>query len=159
MKVENKGGHTLHITRTFAAPRELVFKAWTTAGMVKNWWGCNAFPASHMEMDARPGGAWRGCLRSDEGGEVWLGGKFIEVVRPERLVFTFIRDAAPAIGVEPVDTLVTVTFAEEKGKTLMRFRQEFFVSPELCNDHENGWATSFARLDGVFAAPETMSAT
>jgi uncharacterized protein YndB with AHSA1/START domain len=159
MKVENKGGHALVFTRTFAAPRELVFKAWTTAAMVKNWWGCNVFPASHMEMDARPGGAWRGCLRSDEGGEVWLGGKFIEVVRPERLVFTFIRDAAPAIGLEPVDTRVTLTFAEEKGKTLMHFRQEFFVSTELRDDHENGWSTSFARLDEIFAAQETFSAT
>ena len=159
MKTEGKDGHALVFTRTFAAPRELVFKAWTTAEMVKNWWGCNAFPASHMEMDARPGGAWRGCLRADDGNEVWLGGKFIEIIRPERLVFTFVRDAAPAIGVEPVDTRVTLNFAERDGKTVMQFRQEFFLSAALRDDHENGWTTSFARLDGIFAEQETLSAT
>jgi uncharacterized protein YndB with AHSA1/START domain len=152
-----RSANTLIITRKFAAPRELVFKAWTTAEVVRNWWGCKEFPAGHMEMDARPGGAWRGCLRADDGREIWLGGKFIEIIRPERLVFTFVREAAPAIGVEPVDTRVTLTFAEDEGKTLMQFRQEFFVSAELRDDHGNGWSTSLARLDEMFAAQEVMS--
>ena len=159
MKVENKDGHALVFTRTFSAPRELVFKAWTTADMVKNWWGCGQFPACHVEMDARPGGAWRGCLRADNGDEIQLAGKFIEVVRPERLVFTFVRAAAPAIGVEPVDTRVTVTFTEQAGKTLMRFRQEIFTTTELRDNHQDGWTTSFGRLDNIFATQETMAAS
>ena len=146
MAAEKQIIHSLAFTREFAAPRELVFKAWTTAEMVKNWWGCNEFPASQMTMDARPGGGWRGCLRSDAGEEIWLGGKFIEVVRPERLVFTFVRDAAPAIGIEPVDTQVTLQFAERAGKTLMQFRQEFFASAELRDSHRGGWNTSLDRL-------------
>lgn len=137
---------------TFAAPRELVFKAWTTAEMVKNWWGCSEFPASHIEMDARPGGLWRGCLRSDAGGEIRLTGKFIEIVRPERLVFTFVREPVPGLGVEPVDTQVTVVFSESNGKTVVDLRQEFFATSELCDDHRNGWTTSFGRLDKIFAA-------
>ncbi|MDR3458681.1 MAG: SRPBCC domain-containing protein [Verrucomicrobiae bacterium] len=158
MKVENKDGQALVFTRTFAAPRELVFKAWTTAAMVKNWWGCGKFPACDVEMDARPGGRWRGCLRSDAGDEIQLAGKFIEVVRPERLVFTFVREAAPEIGVEPVDTRVTVTFTEQAGKTLMQFRQEIFTTTELRDNHQDGWTTSFARLDNIFATQEAVAA-
>jgi uncharacterized protein YndB with AHSA1/START domain len=149
MKTENKTGHTLLMTRTFAAPRELVFRAWTTAEMVKNWWGCNEFPASHVEMDARPGGIWRGCLRSDNGGEIWLGGKFVEIVRPERLVFTFVREPAPGLGIEPVDTQVTLVFSESNGTTVMDFRQEFFSTAELRDSHRNGWTTGFDRLDEI----------
>ena len=140
------------ITREFNAPRELVWAAWTDATLVKNWWGCNQFPASHMEMDARPGGAWRGCLRADDGSEIWLGGTFLEVNRPERLVFTFVREAAPGLGIEPVDTRVTLTFTESAGKTRMDFRQEFFTTPELCDSHRTGWSTGFDRLDRHFAA-------
>ncbi|HEV2696006.1 MAG TPA: SRPBCC domain-containing protein [Verrucomicrobiae bacterium] len=152
MKAEAKPELTLQITRTFAAPRELVFKAWTNADMIKHWWGCKEFPACHMEMDARTGGAWRGCLRSEAGGEIWLEGKFIEVTPPERLVFTFIRKSAPEIGIEPVDTRVTATFTEAGGKTLLQMRQEIFPSVELRDDHGSGWNISFGRLDGIFAA-------
>ena len=158
MKVENKDGYALVFTREFAAPREMVFRAWTTAAMVKNWWGCGQFPACDVEMDARPGGAWRSCLRADNGDEIQLTGRFIEVVQPERLVFTFVRAAAPAIGVEPVDTRVTVTFTEQAGKTLMRFRQEVFTTTELRENHQDGWTTSFGRLDKILAAQETMAA-
>jgi uncharacterized protein YndB with AHSA1/START domain len=155
MKTENKHSHILTFTRVFAAPRDLVFQAWTTAEMVKNWWGCGQFPACDAEMDARPGGLWRSCLRADNGDEIQLAGRFIEVVRPERLVFTFVRAAAPQIGVEPVDTQVTVTFTEQAGKTLMQFRQEVFTTTALRDNHQDGWMTSFGRLDDILAALET----
>lgn len=158
MKVENTDGYALVFTRTFAAPRDLVFKAWTTAAMVKNWWGCGQFPACDVEMDARPGGVWRSCLRADNGDEIQLSGRFIEVVRPERLVFTFVRAAAPAIGVEPVDTRVTVNFTEQAGKTLVQFRQETFPTTALRDNHQDGWTTSFGRLDNILAAQATTVA-
>lgn len=143
--------HVLELTREFAAPRELVFRAWTTAEMAKRWWGCNEFPASHMEMDVRPGGRWRACLRSDEGNEIWLGGEFVEVSSPGRLVFTFVREAAPAIGIERVDTRVSVVFTERAGRTSMNFRQEFFATTALRDSHETGWSTGMTRLDGILS--------
>jgi uncharacterized protein YndB with AHSA1/START domain len=147
---EHTAGETLTITRTFAAPRDLVFQTWTTAEMAKSWWGCNQFPASFMEMDARPGGRWRGCLRSDDGKEIWLGGEFLEVIRPERLVFTFVREPAPELGLEPVDTRITITLNEDNGKTVMHFTQQFFETVELRDSHHVGWSTGFARLDQLF---------
>ena len=144
-------GHVLELTREFAAPRELLFRAWTTAEMAKRWWGCTEFPASHMEMDARPGGRWRGCLRSDEGAEIWLGGEFVELNPPGRLVFTFVREAVPAIGIERVETRVTLVFTERAGRTSMSFRQEFFTSVALRDSHETGWSTGMTRLEGILS--------
>jgi uncharacterized protein YndB with AHSA1/START domain len=135
----------LVITRVFDAPRALVFKAWTDARQAKSWWGPKDYPATHLEMDARPGGAWRGCLRSiDDGRELRLGGEFREVVAPERIVFTFAWDEEGERGLE---TLVTVTFAEQDGKTQMTFRQVPFQSVEERDGHRGGWTSSFDRLE------------
>jgi len=134
----------LVITRVFDAPRELVFKAWTDARLARNWWGPRDYPAVELEMDARPGGTWRGRLRSVETGqELPLGGVFREIVAPERIVFTFKWDEEGERGLE---TLVTVTFAEQGGKTLMTFRHEPFQSVEERDGHRGGWGSSFDRL-------------
>jgi uncharacterized protein YndB with AHSA1/START domain len=134
----------LTITRTFDAPRGLVFKAWTDPGRRMSWWGPRDYPATHMEMDVRPGGAWRGCLRSGKDGrELWQGGVFREVVEPDRVVFTFAWEEEGERGLE---TLVTVTFAEQDGKTRMTFHQAPFQSVEERDGHEGGWTSSFDRL-------------
>jgi uncharacterized protein YndB with AHSA1/START domain len=72
-----------------------------------------------------------------------LGGVFREVVAPERVVFTFAWDEEGERGLE---TLVTVTFAEEEGKTRMTFRQVPFQSIEERDGHRGGWTSSFDRL-------------
>ncbi|MBI4274555.1 MAG: SRPBCC domain-containing protein [Rhizobiales bacterium] len=135
----------LVITRVFNAPRELVFKAWTDPHHAKNWWGPRDYPGTHIEMDVRPGGAWRHCLTSTETGkELWQHGMFRDVVPPERLVFTFVWEESGERGLE---TLVTVTFAEQNGKTLMTFRHEPFQSLEERDGHRGGWTSTFERLD------------
>jgi len=135
----------LVITRIFDAPRELVFKVWTDPSHAKNWFGPRDYPATRLEMDVRPGGAWRGCLRSTESGEeLRLGGVFREVAPPERVVFTFAWEEEGERGLE---TLVTLTFAEQDGKTRMTFRQAPFQSLEERNGHQGGWTSSFDRLE------------
>jgi uncharacterized protein YndB with AHSA1/START domain len=135
----------LVITRVFDAPRALVFKVWTDPKHIRNWWGPKNFPAVDLSMDVRPGGRWRNRLRSTEtGDDLWHGGVFREVVPPERLVFTFAWDEAGERGLE---TLVTVTFAEQNGKTLMTFRHEPFRSVEEREGHKGGWTSTFDRLD------------
>jgi uncharacterized protein YndB with AHSA1/START domain len=141
----------LVITRTFDAPRERVFKVWTDPRHVKNWWGPRDYPATHMEMDVRPGGAWHGCLVSKETGEkLWQGGVFREVEEPERIVFTFAWDAEGERGLE---TLVTVTFAEQDGKTKMTFRHSPFQSVKERDGHQGGWTSTFDRLEEYVAKP------
>lgn len=147
--IADPAGRELVITRLLNAPRELVFRAWTDPSLARNWWGPRDYPATHLEMDARPGGRWRNCLTSTETGrELWQGGVFHEVVAPERLVFTFAWEEEGERGLE---TLVTVTFAEENGKTRMTFRQVPFQSVEERDGHQGGWTSSFERLDEQLA--------
>jgi uncharacterized protein YndB with AHSA1/START domain len=135
----------LVITRSFDAPAALIFKLWTEARHAGQWWGPRSYPATHMEMDARPGGIWRGRLRSTEDGrELGFHGVFREVEAPRRLVFTFAWEQEGERGLE---TVVTITFAERDGKTLMVFRQEPFQSVEERDGHNGGWASAFDRLD------------
>ena len=73
----------LAITRIFDAPRELVFRAWTEPDRAVRWWGPRGFTTAHCEMDLRPGGGYRVCMRSPEGTEHWQRGVCREVVAPE----------------------------------------------------------------------------
>lgn len=135
----------LNITRTFDAPRELVFKLWTDPEHVRHWWGPLTCPAAILEMDVRPGGNWRGCLhRVEDGRKLWQGGVFQEVKAPERLAFTFSWDEEGERGIE---TLVTIDFTEQDGKTQMRFRQTPFQSVAERDGHQGGWNGSFNRLE------------
>jgi len=139
----------LVITRIFDAPRALVFRVWTDPRHVKKWWGPSDHPATHLEMDVRPGGAWRGCLRSNESGkELWQGGVFREVREPDRIVFTFAWEEEGERGLE---TLVSVTLVEEEGKTRMTFQQSPFRSVAERDGHQGGWTSSFNRLADYLA--------
>ncbi|HMI45745.1 MAG TPA: SRPBCC domain-containing protein [Gemmatimonadaceae bacterium] len=132
---------TLVIKRTFDAPRELVWKAWTDVKQAKQWWGPKGFTAPLVELDNREGGLWRARMRSPDGKDYWQHGVTREIVPPERLSFTFIWDEHPE-----EEMLVTVTLVDRGGKTEMTFRQEGFKSVEDRDGHEGGWNESFDRL-------------
>ncbi len=134
----------LVVTRILDAPRERVFKAWTDPEQIARWWGPQGFTTTSLEMDIRPGGAYRACMRSPEGTLYRRRGVYREIVAPERIAFTFAwEDAAGDLGHE---TLVTVTFAEHGGKTLLTLHQATFDSVERCDDHRRGWASCLERF-------------
>jgi uncharacterized protein YndB with AHSA1/START domain len=144
----------LQITRVFDAPRELVWKAWTDPAQMKEWYGPRQFEARNLTADVRHGGKWRNCLHSDgftdSSGEwrtadVWQGGEYLELVEPERLVFTFHWEAGS--GLPEHDTVITITLEELAGKTTMNFHQAFFVTEEDRDGHMKGWNSSFEKLD------------
>jgi uncharacterized protein YndB with AHSA1/START domain len=117
------------ISRTFDAPRELVFKAWTEAERLAKWWGPKGFVLTACALDLRPGGAFHYGMRAPNGGEMWGKWVFREVTPPERLVFvSSFSDAAggttraPFPGEFPVEVLSTVTFTESDGKTTLTLR-------------------------------------
>jgi uncharacterized protein YndB with AHSA1/START domain len=136
---------TRTITRVFDAPRELVFKAWADPEMCRQWMGPRQYPAFHVEGDMRTGGKWRIGLRAVDGSrELWQGGVYREVVAPERLVFTFAWDQDD--GSRGPETLVTLTFADECGKTRMTFHQGVFNTAPNRDGHIQGWNSGFDRL-------------
>jgi uncharacterized protein YndB with AHSA1/START domain len=139
----------LVITRVLDAPRSLVFKVWTQPEHVVRWLGPKGFSAPSCEMDLRPGGAWRACIRSAEGIDHRMQGVYREVAPPERLVFTFAWENEE--GEPGHETLVTVTFAEQDGKTLLTFHQAVFESVESRDSHHGGWSECFDHLEDYLA--------
>ena len=137
---KSSDGHELVIVRTFDAPRDLVWKAWTDRAHATQW-GPKGFTTPEREMDLRPGGAWHAVMISPEGKEYRQHGVVREVVPRERLVFTFVWDETP-----DNEMLVTVTFADRGEKTEMTFRQTGLESVESRDGHERGWNEAFDQL-------------
>jgi uncharacterized protein YndB with AHSA1/START domain len=107
------------ITREFAAPRHLVFKAWTTPELVERWWHAKRGQMTVAEIDLRVGGKWRYVMVTEDGFEVAFHGEYREIVPNERIVSTEVYEGAPqAEGVEE-GTLNTLTLAEADGLTTM----------------------------------------
>ena len=110
------------IKRTFDAPRERVWKAWTYAKALGKWWGPKGFDIVSVKLDLRPNGTFHYCLKSPDGMEMW--GKFIyhEIVPQQRLVFVVsFSDAEGGVSRHPMSPdwpllmLSTVTFADADG--------------------------------------------
>ena len=104
------------MTRVFDAPRELVFKAWTDPEHVTQWWGPHGFTTTIHEMDVRPGGVWRFVMHGPDGVDYQNKVVYIEVVKPERLVYSHTGGAT---------FQTTVTFAEKSGKTTVTVQMLF----------------------------------
>jgi uncharacterized protein YndB with AHSA1/START domain len=137
----------LLIERVFDAPVALVFRLWAEREHMMRWLGPAAFACTHLKMDFRPGGAWRACISSKAQGDLWMGGRYREIEPERRLVYTFTWDNNP--GQPGVETLVTVTFAEQDGRTIQRFHQAPFVSRAVRDSHIGGWNESFDKQDAV----------
>lgn len=130
----------LLISRTFDAPASLVFALWTDPAHFRNWMGPESFVCKHAEIDLRVGGAYRAMIEAADGDESWFAGVYREIVPHERLVFTFRWDGGPSAE---RDTLVTITFREQDGKTVMNFHQSPFLDVERRDSHMDGWSSAF----------------
>jgi uncharacterized protein YndB with AHSA1/START domain len=136
----------LIIERTFNAPREMVWEAFTDPKHLLQWMGPRPHPAVEYKADARPGGRWRGCLRSADGKEeLWQSGVFHEVTKPERLVYTFQWDKRNDND-KTFATLITIHFFDEGDRTRMRFQQTYFNTKANRDGHNFGWNSGFDRL-------------
>lgn len=116
------------LTRVMDAPRDLVWRAWSDAEALAQWWGPKDFPTRVEKLDFRPGGVFHSCMQTPDG-EMW--GKFVyrEIEPPQRLVFVLsFADAqgntvrAPFSDTHPLEILSDVTFTEENGKTTILMR-------------------------------------
>lgn len=139
----------LVLNRTLDAPRALVFRAWTDPAYLVRWWGPEGFTVPDCKLDLREGGAWRTCMRSPDGNDYKVRGVYHQIVKPERLVFSWAwEDEAGETGHE---TLVTVTFRERAGKTLLRIAHRVFESKKARDAHRQGWASTLKCLAAFLA--------
>lgn len=132
---------TLVITRTFVAPAEQVWSAWTRAEKVTKWWSASGGELVSWDADATQGGRWRAVLRSTEGVELTQVGQFREVAAPRRLVFS-LGSETPA-GAE---LLVMVNLVVVGPRTEMTFRKGPFVSEADLALAQASWNEAFDRL-------------
>ncbi|MFZ3360308.1 MAG: SRPBCC domain-containing protein [Xanthobacteraceae bacterium] len=141
------------ITRVFDAPRTLVFKAWTDAKMLAQWWGPKGFTNPRCEIDARVGGAIRVDMRAPDGAIYPMDGEFREIVPPERLVFT--NNALDEASNHIIEGLTTVTFTEVAGKTKMTLHTRGAAVAEIAVKYlqgmEMGWTMSIDKLEALLA--------
>ena len=112
LTITTPGDSEIVMTREFDAPRDLVFEANTSCEHMSKWWGPRKYEVASCEIDFRPGGKWRIVHRGPGGEEHGFRGEFREIVRPERLVWTFEYEGFPGeISVQ------TLTLEEHDGKT------------------------------------------
>ncbi len=145
------------VTRRFAAPRALVYEAYTRAELVKRWLlGPPGWSMPVCEMDVRAGGEYRWRWRSDaDGSEFGFHGEFLEVDAPARIRHTEIYDAGDTAFGDMAEALVTVEFAEKDGATVLTTRVEY-ASKEardaaVATGMTDGMEVSYQRLDELLA--------
>jgi uncharacterized protein YndB with AHSA1/START domain len=108
-------GHEIEVTRTYDAPRELVFDVWTKAEHLEHWYAPAPFTVHAVESDPTAGGIYRLAMRSPEGQLFWTQGTYREVVPPERFVMS--QGVLGPDGKPLFEATTTVTFADQGGKT------------------------------------------
>ena len=147
----------LVITRILSAPRELVFRAWTDPARLARWCAPQGCSIEFRQIDPRPGGVFHSCIRVPGGKECWCQGVYREVIAPERIVYSMaVADkdgnlVTPAqAGMDPdwpAETILTVTFADEAGKTRLTLHQT--VSEALARRTGAGpsWLQMLDRLE------------
>jgi uncharacterized protein YndB with AHSA1/START domain len=82
-------------TRTFDAPRERVFGAFSDPSRLARWWGPNGFTNTVHEFDMRPGGTWRFTMHGHNGADYPSESVFVDIVKPERIVFRHVSADHP----------------------------------------------------------------
>lgn len=146
----------LVITRTFDAPRELVWKAWTEPERLGRWWGPQGFTSPACTIDLRVGGTYLYCMRSPEGKDYWSTGVYREIVAPSLLVCSdsFADEEGNVVpashyGMDPgfpLELRITVTLEEHGGRTKMILKHAGFPPGEMRELCEAGWNQSFDKL-------------
>jgi uncharacterized protein YndB with AHSA1/START domain len=139
---------TVRIRRSFHAPLEAVFEAWTSAEVIRRWWQAEQhWETSEAQVDLRVGGVVRVVMRDpSKGAEHGGGGRYTEIEPPTRLAFTWLWDG------DTRQTLIELDFRETDGITTVSFTHSDLWSEEAVRAHERGWSNILDNLQRVLEA-------
>ena len=150
------------LQRTFAASREKVWRAWTEPALLARWWSPSSMTPVIRALDLRPGGVFHYGMRDAEGKTTWGIATYREIVAPARIVYvdSFAdehgRLAHPsAYGMSdshPVESLVTITFEETVGGTLVTLRHEIPATTTERAGAVEGWSEMLKRMAATVEA-------
>jgi uncharacterized protein YndB with AHSA1/START domain len=139
----------LRIERTFAATAATVFDAWTSAEVLRRWWPAGpGWETPVAEVDVRVGGRLRLVMRAPDGTEFGGEGRYVEINRPTRLVFSWQWDS---VQLGPQAQLVEITFTENADATTTVVLVNRGLTESDEQSHREGWHASFDNLDDVLA--------
>jgi uncharacterized protein YndB with AHSA1/START domain len=148
--VAEPGRQSMVVTRTFDAPRERVFRAYTDPKLIPRWWGPERLMTTVERMDARPGGTWRFVQRDAEGNVFAFHGVYHDVTPPERIIDTFEYEGMPGHVL-----LETAVFEKHGGRTRVVSTSVFQTVEDrdgmLRSGMEEGTRESAGRLTRLLA--------
>ena len=137
------------IERTFDAPRERVWEAWTDSDQVAQWWGPEGFTVPRCELEVRPGGQYHIDMEAPDGTVYPDAGEYRDVDEPERLVMVS-RVFEDEDGVPQLETRSTVSFEADGDRTHLTLVAEVIsATPDVADalgGMEMGWSQSFEKL-------------
>jgi uncharacterized protein YndB with AHSA1/START domain len=136
-QVTNPSAVALVLRRTFDAPRETVFKAWTDPAIMQQFLGPANRGCKNVQVDLRAGGAYRIVMDGPDGEDFIAKGIYREVVVPERVVCTWLwEEDDPS---QEHETLLTLEFIAKGNQTELVLTHENFKDAESCERHTEGW--------------------
>lgn len=154
------------ISRTFDAPRDLVWRAWTDPERLGHWWGPKGFGTEIVAFDLRPGGEFHYAMVPAEGQKTHGKFSYREISAPGKLVFTngFANEAGEYVRAPfgfdwPLEILTTVTLEEQGGQTVLTLsgvpvdptNEERKQFTEMHDSMAQGFAGTFERLEELLA--------
>ncbi|MEP9396234.1 SRPBCC family protein [Mesorhizobium sp. KR2-14] len=141
----------LVLTRIIDAPREKVFRAWTDAELLKQWFAPLPWTTPSAELDVRPGGSSLIVMRDPEGNDYPNRGIYLEVVENEKLVFTDAYTEAWQPSPKPFFTGV-LTFEDVDGKTRYTARARHWTVEDRDAHEKMGFHEGWGRCTDQLAA-------
>ena len=135
---------TLVLRRTFTASRERVFRAWITPAALESWLRPRGMRMTVRSLDARVGGSFRFELENGSS----IIGTYLQIVPPEKLVFTWSAGAAPG-----QETVVTLDLLDQGAVTEVMLTHKHLATPERHAVAEGGWSSLFDALASVLSSP------
>jgi uncharacterized protein YndB with AHSA1/START domain len=161
------GGEVFEITRVFDAPRDAVWKAWSSAKALEQWWGPKGCKLQVVSFDFRPGGLFHYAMNYSTGATMWGRFFYKEITAPERIVWlnSFATEnggiaRAPFSPVCPLEMLNTATLTEANGKTTLHLHsvahganaEERAFFRDMFSGMQQGFAGTFDQLDAFLMA-------
>ena len=137
----------LSLERTFKAPPDEVWRAWTDPGAMKRWFAPgDEFSVPIAEAEVRVGGRYRIVMKAPDGEQHDVSGVYREVVPNRKLVFTWAWRSTPER-----ESLVTVLLRPAGSGTELTLTHEQFFDEEARDKHQHGWIGCLGRLEKLFA--------
>jgi uncharacterized protein YndB with AHSA1/START domain len=141
-------GYVLRIERTFDAPAEEVFDAWTSPEVMQRWFHCfESWDTPEADVDLRVGGKVRVVMRTAEGRDAGMGGEYQVIDRPRRLVMTWTFDDYP-----DNEQLIELTFSESEGSTTVLMVNTQISNEERRESQDEGWNGCLTELQRLLLA-------